>query len=155
MTGFEKILCNIILEMIKFNSAGWYICDDVWIGIKDTFWTFTIVITKTFSSSTYVSYFSLLPKYKVCLEWFWCCSDYSIPHKYFYACYSYLIHQLTDLVENFAFAEFVATICGFSQPVTYGPAALLLLCMHVWKFPPRIPLLCSSWTGEKKKKEKQ
>ena len=41
------------------------------------------------------------------------------------------------------------------QPITYGPAALLPSCVRVWKFPPRIPLLCSSSAGEKKKKEKQ
>ena len=48
-----------------------------------------------------------------------------------------------------------AKFCALTQPVSLSPAALLLLCMRVWKFPPRIPLLCSSWTGEKKKKEKQ
>ena len=41
-----------------------------------------------------------------------------------------------------------------NQPVKYGPAALLLSCARVWKFPPRIPLLCSSSTGKKKRKEK-
>ena len=37
----------------------------------------------------------------------------------------------------------------FHQTVTYGPAALLLSCAHIWKFPPKIPLLCSSLAGEK------
>ena len=36
-----------------------------------------------------------------------------------------------------------------NQPVSLSPAALLLPCMRVWKFPPRIPLLCSSSAGEK------
>ena len=37
-----------------------------------------------------------------------------------------------------------------NQPVTYGPVALLQSCARVWKFLPRIPLLCSSSAGEKK-----
>ena len=40
------------------------------------------------------------------------------------------------------------------QLVNLGPIALLPSCTCVWKFPPRIPLLCSSSAGEKKKKEK-
>ena len=35
------------------------------------------------------------------------------------------------------------------QLVTYGPAALLPSFTRVWKFLPRIPLLCSSSAGEK------
>ena len=41
------------------------------------------------------------------------------------------------------------------QPVTYGPAALLPTCERIRKFPPKIPLLCSSSAGEKKKKERK
>ena len=41
------------------------------------------------------------------------------------------------------------------QVVTLSPAALLPSCARVWKFPPKIRLLCSSSAGEKKKKEKQ
>ena len=36
-----------------------------------------------------------------------------------------------------------------TQPITLSPAALLPSCARVWKFPPKIPLLCSSSAGEK------
>ena len=35
------------------------------------------------------------------------------------------------------------------QPVKYGSAALSPSSARIWKFPPRIPLLCSSLAGQK------
>ena len=40
-------------------------------------------------------------------------------------------------------------LIGHHQVVTLRPAALLPSCTRVWKFPPRIPLLCSSSAGAK------